>query len=154
MIRFERTFDAALVRQAIAHPRTYRSHCCDGSPDREAWQPNMGNDIWYVAAWENETYLGVFMFVPHNPILWEVHTCLMPIAWGDRARECALSVAKWIWKNTPCEHIKTYIPDDNPLAVKFAHAAGMRIYGEIPRSFPRNGIVHAQLVMGIMKVAA
>lgn len=148
MIRFERTFDAALVRRAIANPKTYKWHTCDGSPAIEDYQPSMGANIFYAAAWDGDEYLGCFKFEPLNPILWEVHTCLLPSSWGDRAHQAAVDCAAWIFANTPCRHIITHVPEDNALAAHLAVGSGFTVYGTIPASLPRGGKLLAQTLFG------
>lgn len=151
MIRFERTFDAELVRAAIANPRTYRQHCCDGSPHITQFRPNMDESIQYVKVSSGDDYLGVFMFVPLNPICWEIHTCLLPSAWGPIAKEAGNAICPWIFANTPCVSVVTHIPEDNVLAHRFALDCGMTVRGLIPCSFQREGRIMGQYVLSINK---
>lgn len=146
MIRFERTHDPALVRQAIANPKTYAAHCFDGAPSIEAFEPIMSDAIWYVAAYEAD-WLGIFMFVPQNPVLWEVHTCLLPKAWG-RAVEIAQAAVAWVFANTPCRHIITHVPEDNTLAYRLAVGAGFEHYCTLRASFQRGGALISQFLLG------
>ncbi len=147
MIRFERTTDAALVREAIANPRTYRWHTFDGAPSIDEFQPVMSDSIWYVAAYDTDECLGIFMFVPQNPILWDVHTCLFPSAWG-RAAEAANACAEWVFTNTPCRHIITHVTEDNALANGLAIKAGFTARGFLPASFQREGQLLGQMIFG------
>lgn len=154
MIRFERTVDVAQIRSAIAHPKTWRAHSFDGGPSINNYEPIINPGVWYIAAHNHDTFLGVFMFIQHNPICWEVHTCLLPSAWGEMATQAVEQLSPWIWANTPCRHIFTKVPDDNPLALRLARTAGMREFGTMPYSYPRDGRILGQTILCLYREAA
>jgi hypothetical protein len=78
------------------------------------------------------------MLVPANSICWEIHTCLLPHAWGERAPRCAgdaaLGLDEHAWRR-----IITNVPADNRLAFHFALEAGMTVYGKNEDSFLKGG---------------
>src|SRR6185369_16871555 len=98
---------------------------------------------WWIQAMDDhdgapgfiDTTLGLFLFHPHNSICWEVHTCLLPAAWGERATRAGKGVVQWIWKNTPCLRIITNVPAYNRLAYRFALRCGMTEFGRNRGSF-------------------
>jgi RimJ/RimL family protein N-acetyltransferase len=94
--------------------------------------------------------LGMWSLVAHNAVCWEIHTCLLPHAWG-RSLRAALEMAEWIWRETPCRSLITHVPAYNRLALKFARQAGMTEYGVIPRSWLKDGILWDQIVLGLSK---
>ena len=89
------------------------------------------------------------MLHPHNAICWEIHTCLLPNAWGERGRRAARLLPEWIWQHTPCRRIITNVPDNNRLALRFALAAGMTEIGVNAASFLKNGKLRDQTLLGI-----
>jgi len=153
LIHIERSTDYDLVRAIMTQPSVYGHLTDDFSPPAADYRPIEGDAIWYVIVWDDNDLLGLWLFVPQNGICWEVHTVLLPLAWGDRARRAAGVMLDWIWKNTPCRRIITNVPRDNRVAYHFALAAGMNVYGQNECSFLKNGKLHDQICLGISRPA-
>lgn len=156
VIQFERSTNYELIRQIITHERIWGYLSDDGSPPREDFEPLESNFVWYVIACDVDDagggeILGLWMFFPHNTVCWEVHTCLLPIAWGERGQAAAKMLPDWIWRNTPCRRIVTNVPTYNRLALHFAFKAGMKMYGVNPDSYLKDGILRDQMCLGISK---
>lgn len=149
MITFERSFDYALIRTIVTHPRIWPFISDDGSPPVEQYRPIESEAVWYVVARDGAEILGLWMLHPHNAVCWEIHTCLLPGAWGDRALEAARLFPEWIWANTVCRRVVTNVPDYNRVALKFAWRSGMLEYGVNPASFLKNGKLYDQVCLGI-----
>lgn len=150
-MKFERTHDMELVNQVIRHPRVYPHVSDDFSPPAEQLSMQDNEALWYVAVRDESDFLGIFLFAPDNPICWEVHTCLLPRAWGDRAVEAATEVCRWIWQNTSCRRIITEVPENNTLALKLALNSGLKQYGVNPRACLRGGVERDLILLGISK---
>lgn len=151
MISLERTRDYELVRQIMTHPAIFRHISDDGSPRREEYRPWEGEAAWYLLVKDNEEVLGLFMVHPHNSVTWEVHTCLLPSAWGERAKEAAHKSLQFIWKEMPCQRLITNVPRFNRLALRFAQQAGLKVFGVNHKSFLKHGQLHDQIMLGISK---
>lgn len=151
---FVRTEDMSLVRTVMVNPAIYPHISDDGSPPAEEFQPVDHPSIWYVRVDEGGDLLGLFMFVPHGVACWEVHTCLLPSAWGDHARAAGFGVIEWIWGNTPCCRIITNVPNCNRLALRFAQAAGLENFGVNEKSYLKNGKLYDQIMLGISRPEA
>lgn len=151
MIHFERSFDYPLIRAILTVPAIWRHISDDGSPAPADYQPIESELLWYVLVWDEKELLGLWMFHPHNTVCWEVHTALLPNAWGERARQAARQMTDWIWAHTPCCRIITNVPETERIALKFALAAGMEEYGRNPRSFLKDGRLLDQILLGISK---
>mgnify|MGYP001588587207 CR=1 FL=1 len=143
--------DLDLVTTTMRHRRIWPSISDDGSPAREAFQASPS--LTYLGMFEGHEYLGLFVLHQHNAIMWEVHTCLLPSAWGSRAQACAKLCVEWIFDNTECRRLITSVPVGNALAERLAGAAGMVRYGTNPRSFLKNGQELDQIMLGISKGA-
>ena len=159
MIRFERSVDYELIRKIITHLSVYKHLTDDLSPAAEDYEPIQHDSMWYVIVrdtldQEHSELLGLWMFHPVNGICWEVHTALLPNAWGPRGRKAARLMAQWIWDHTPCRRIVTNVPENNRLALAFALAAGMQVYGENRASFLKDGKLIDLICLGISKPAA
>jgi len=113
--------------------------------------------IWYIIVRDifpdtgPEEILGLWLFVPQNGICWEVHTCLLPPAWGERGQRAARLLPEWIWENTHCRRIVTNVPTQNRLALHFATRAGMKVYGVNQDSYLKGGILYDLVCLGISK---
>jgi len=149
MIQFERSSDYELIRSIMTHPRIYDKIADDSSPAPADYHPPEHEAIWYVMVRDAGELLGLWMFCPQNAVCWEVHTCLLPAAWGDRGQAAARLLPEWIWENTCCRRIITNVPTTNRLALHFALKAGMRMFGVNPRSYLKRGVLCDQIMLGI-----
>src|SRR6476646_10149641 len=104
-MRFERTRDMALVRSVLTHPRLWDSITDDFSPKREWVHPVDHDSVWYVAVYDGAEFLGLWMCVFLSPILVDIHTCLLPAAWGTRGKIASLEMSAWLFANSTCRRI-------------------------------------------------
>jgi len=158
MLTFERSTDYALIRKILVHKAVFKHISDDFSPDPADYQPIDHPSIWYVIvrdAAEPEDaepeLLGLWMLQPLNGVCWEIHTALLPNAWGERGRRAAKHMAEWVWENTTCRRLVTNVPENNRLALAFAEAAGMKVYGRNTRSFLKGGKLVDQICLGLSK---
>lgn len=150
-LTFERTRDYALVRAIATHPRVWEHISDDATAPREQWQPAEHEAFWYVLVRDADEDLGFFLLTPHNAVCWEIHTCLLPRAWGARARDAAAGIVAWLWANTPAERLVTTVPASNRLALRFALRAGMTEYGRNPSSYLKQGRLEDQILLGLSR---
>lgn len=146
---FTRTFDFGTIGAIMRDPALYQVD--DFGPPREQFVPREDAEIRYVLVEDAGEVLGLFILAPQNAITHEVHTRLLPKAWGAKAAEAALGLIDWVWQNTPALRLVTMVPCYNRLAVKFAERAGMKEYGRNPASWMRNGKLWDQILLGISK---
>jgi RimJ/RimL family protein N-acetyltransferase len=151
LITFQRTWDLELARSVITHPRLFPFLSDDHSPRPQEFRAPRDERVWYVLAYEDDELLGLWMFVHYSPVLWEVHTALLPSAWGASARAAARAMAEWLWAHTSCRRLITNVPAYNRLALRFAEAAGMRRFGVNERSLLKNGRLHDQIMLGLSR---
>jgi len=153
-VTIERTQDAALVKSIITHPRIYPSVTDDGAPRPELFDASEAvkhKNVYFLLARAGEELLGCFMLHSHNAVLYEVHTCLLPNAWGPRAVEAGVAGRRWMFANTPCEKIMTFVPQGNGLAFKFAKRCGMQLEGILTKSYKKGGKLLDQSLLGVAK---
>jgi RimJ/RimL family protein N-acetyltransferase len=148
---FERTTDYKLVRSIMTHPKLYPWCTDDFSPAAEDYSPPEHEAVWYVLVKDAGELLGLFAFVPQNGICWELHTRLLPEAWGPRALEALRCVIAWLWENTSCRRLVTNVPTFNRLALRFGRAAGLVEFGRNELSFLKNGVAYDQVLLGATK---
>lgn len=148
---FERTTDYHLIKWVVTHPAIWKDVSDDFSPAPEQWEPIQSGLIWYLLVKDGEDLLGLFMLAPENTICWKVHTCLLPIARGRRAKEAAEQGIQWIWENTNCLRIITDVPKYNRQASLFARWSGMTEFGVNEKSYMKSSILHDQIMLGVSK---
>ena len=148
-MKVSRTKDYELVRSLIAHPKVYPWLADDGSPAAEDFRPFQGDAIYYLLV-EEQTPVGVFMFVPENAATVQVHTCLTPAVWG-RSIEATNAAKRWIFEHTKFQRITTTIPENNRLAQRLAVRSGMKEYGRNPKSYLKGGVLLDQILYGMNK---
>lgn len=150
---FERTRDMKLVRDVMTHPRIWPWITDDGTGPADQFTPPDLPSVWYVAVRDGNDFMGIWMFVPRNAICYEVHTCLLPKAWGSFAVEASRAMSRWMWENSPARRIVTAVPAYNRLALNLARNAGMTQYGTDPQSCLKGGKVWDVHLLGISKEA-
>ena len=160
MIRIERLDiaqqeDRRLVEATMRHPRIYCSIVDDSCPSRDKFRLPVGSfPILYCAVYDGDEYLGLFMLQQENGVTWEVHTCLLPEAWGNRAKKAAEVGRQWVWDNLGAERLITKVPKYNRLALKFAKCGGMVQYGLNPRSWKHHGKLWDMYLLGVSREEA
>jgi len=142
-------FDQDVIFDTITNDRIYPHVSDDGSPSPSDYKVNEG--CIYVGIVDGEEYLGLFVVHQHNAILFEVHTCLLPCAWGSRSVAAAKTLIDWVFSNTNCKRLITSVPSNNALARRLAVRSGMVEYGLNPASFQKNGVLFDQIMLGISK---
>jgi|SRR6185312_4141696 len=149
--RIELSKDYELIRRIATHRLVYPFISDDFSPKADDYKPIESEQIHYVVIWDETELMGMFVLVPENHVCAKVHTCLLPAAYGERARQCAKEAIEWAWTNTAYARIVTDIPDNNRRALKFSHDVGFQVYGVNPKSFMKSGILRDQILMGVSK---
>lgn len=146
---FERTTDMELVRAIMTIPDLYRRAADDLAGSPEDYTPPDHPSVWYILAHEGEELLGLWILMPENAICWDLHTRLLPSAYGPLSRLAMEALFGWIWKNTPCQRIVTKVPVFNRLAMALGKDVGMVEYGRNPQSFLKAGLLHEQVLLGV-----
>lgn len=144
--------DVDRITETLRHPRIYPHITDDSCPvDPKEFYPSIGDPLVHLGVFDEDEYLGLFLVHPHSVFMWEVHTCLLPHAWGTRAVQAAKMLIQWVFDNTSCQRLITSVPQGNPLALRLARNAGMTVYGINPKSLQRDGILIDQTLLGLNK---
>lgn len=146
--QFAFTRDLDLIRPAVCHERIYSRTTDDNSPPREEFNPP--ELCLYATVWQGEEYGGIFGLVPHNSVLAELHTALLPSMWGDAA-EIGRQFIAWVFSVTRFQRLIGAIPEFNRLALRMAKSSGMTEYGVNPASFLKYGTLHSLIMVGVSK---
>lgn len=145
----ERTFDYELLKHlATADERLYETLGDDWAPPIAEYQgPPRTNEVTYLLASDDAGILGFFMFVPRSAICWEMHT-VMPL-FGARAIEAMKEACAWVFANTQCVRIVTFVPEHNEVAQRFARQAGLKAWGRNKKSYQKGGVLQDEIWLGI-----
>jgi RimJ/RimL family protein N-acetyltransferase len=147
----ERTKDWELIKRIVTDKSVYSKVSDDESPAAKDWQPSQHEQAYYLLVKNGIDELGIFYVAPQNGVTYQVHTCLLPHAYGPKAAVAAKELLDWVFENTNCERLVTEIPEYNSLALRFALKAGMEKYGYNPKSFKKDGVLHGVMMLGISK---
>ena len=89
------------------------------------------------------------MFHRRNQATWEVHTCLLPVAYGPKALEALRVAEEWFWRTHPeAARVVTAVSRDNMRALRFAQYAGMKAWGTNPGGIRRDGVLYDEVWLG------
>jgi RimJ/RimL family protein N-acetyltransferase len=143
--------DEELISSTIRHPRIWPSISDDGCPPPNEFRHQVSDAMIYLGMFSDDEFHGFFMLHRHNAICWEVHTCLLPSAWGKLSAILAGECIEWIFSETECRRLITNVPAGNILAKRLALSVGMTEFGRNPRSFLKNGEAIDQIMLGISK---
>lgn len=152
-VRIERTRDIALIRSIITHPKVYPHVADDSAPPPESFDPSEAvahPNVYFLLARGSEL-LGLFMVHQQNGVMYEVHTCLLPWAYGETATKAGKALISWVFENTPCEKLITFVPQGNSLAYHYARRCGLKLEGIVTKSYKKNGRLLDQRLLGVEK---
>ncbi|MDH3981272.1 MAG: GNAT family N-acetyltransferase [Kiritimatiellaceae bacterium] len=151
-MKIERSFDYDLIERIMAHPAIYPDITDDGSPEPEDFNAASGENIYYlIVRRDDNEAVGLFFVHPHNAILYEIHTCLLPTCRGECADKAAQLVLDWIFEHITCEKLITHVPAFNKPAYSYAKRAGLVKEGVNRSSFLKDGQLYDLLLMGITR---
>lgn len=135
----------------MTDPAVYSRMVDDFCPPAEKFQPKEFEEFLYALVYDDAQLLGLFLLTPVNGVTVEVHTCLLPCAYGSKAARAAVAMARWVWEHTLCHRIMTNVPVHNRLALRFALSAGMEIFGRNSNSFMCQGKLEDLILLGLSR---
>lgn len=148
-ISIERTYDMALVRRIVTDPAIW-PHVHEDGTERDGWEPCASDEFMWMLASGSEP-LGVFLVHARGVACFEMHTCILPHAWGEGAKQAAQELLRWAFTDGGCMKMVTNVPAYNRAALRFAKAGGMREEGINRASYLHAGQMIDQIMLGITK---
>lgn len=142
--------DKNIILETFRHPKIYSIISDDSCPKNPNEFTFVSELLIYLGAHLNNIFYGLFVIQPINFVLFEVHTSLLPNAWGN-AVLFAKACIDWVFNNTTCQRLITSVPDGNKLALRLAKNSGMVEYGYNPMSIMKNSKLLGQTMLGINK---
>lgn len=151
MITVEPTADLELIADIARHPALWEHIGDDSRPPREDFRIPPHAGALHLVVRDGAELLGAFSFIQQSDCACEIHTCLLPRAWGGRARQAAALAVRWIWEHTRMERIVTTIPASNRLAIAYAKRGGMTQYGRNERAWRKGGELQDTVLLGMSR---
>lgn len=136
------------VRSILHHPSVVEAFLDDFTP--RDFEPAWGPQVRYLGLSKDGWLAGLFVFIERSPVLWEVHTAMLPKL-RPYAGIASKKALRWLWSETTCRRLYTQIPEDNAAAIRFAEAIGFKEYGRNPKSWQRRGRLLDIVQLGISK---
>lgn len=120
--QIERQFDAVLINRVLNHPEVFPWVSIPGLESFDM-SPYAGLPDFYILAREE----GGFMFAPLGDGVYEVHTQFLPKTRG--VLRDAQQAAEYMFTQTDCVEIRTFVPHGNERAKKLTEAMGFTYEG-------------------------
>ena len=143
------TTDAALIHFIATHPTVW-PHISDDGSDAGAYEPTLDPAVWLLVKDEAQV-LGTFMLHPLTGVCWQGHVCMLPWAYGKKAKQAFGLMVDWLFTNTDCVKLVGHIPADNQRAIAYAKRCGMVEEGINSASVMRSGNLTDMLYFGLKK---
>lgn len=137
------TTDYELVKSIITHEKVW-----DWVSDDYCNKDEFEVDISHMYLMADD--VGFFALKPINSVCWEIHTTMLPEAWG-RTLEYTKQVIEFIFSSTICQKIVTFVPENNKKALKLAEKSGLSLCGFVESSWLKNGELLGQYMLSIGK---
>ena len=149
-MRIESCTNPEVIDAIVSHPAIYPHISDDGSPKEFHSEPLIGKALFLAPIHENKP-CGIFIVHQHTFGMFEVHTCILPQYWGEVAGQAAKSLIGWVFDNTRCRTLITFVPKPNRKALRFAKRAGLKVEGYVRESYVKNGVAHDQYLLAVHK---
>jgi RimJ/RimL family protein N-acetyltransferase len=141
----ERTTDLAKIIKVLKNPEIFERISEDGV-SIDNWLPSL-DDAIFLTDKEN---IGLMIYHEINSITIECHVQVLPEHRG-KALEFGKSAIDWAWENTKATKIVAQIPEIYPDVIRFAYKNGFSFEGINKDSYLKNGKVHSQYYLGLIK---
>ena len=153
-VAIQRLTDHLYVDAVMKHPDVYPWITDDFNPhpddfDTESLIEN--EHLYFVGAFVDDAIAGVFMFHPMTMVMYGMHSAVLPKYRGWLSVRMAIGAAKWVFRNTDCLKLITYVPAGNIAALALARRGGMKAEGVITESIMKDGAMIDQTILGITK---
>jgi len=153
-VSIQRLTDHSYVDAVMKHPDVYPWITDDFTPDPDDFYTETlidNENFYFVGTFVDDAIAGVFMFHPMTKIMYEMHSAVLPDYRGLLSVTMAVGAAEWIFRNTDCLKLITYVPAGNIAALALARRGGMKAEGVITESFMKGGTMIDQTILGITK---
>ncbi len=145
--------DAEFILDVLNHPEVNEKSRDDGlyEINKENIELYLGSEfITILIADLDMVDIGFFLFIQHNVVTVELHTCFLPEYRGLKVFEAAQLAKDYLW-GTQYRKIVTQVPVYNKAAIFMALKCGFKKEGINKLSFLKDGILYDQYYFGLCK---
>lgn len=90
----------------------------------------------------------VFLFTPINYVTYEMHVAIIEGENRKKGVKSAVRAARWMFRNTPCRKMVSYIPCFHDASLMFAQVSGMEKEGLLKSAYLYDGELFDLHIMG------
>lgn len=145
----ERCYDMDVVRAILTHPDIYDRIAEDGTLPREEYIPDIVGAA-YIIGLQDSIPFAVMIYHPINGVTWECHVQVLPDFRKEFADEFSQKALQWAW-DMGVNKIVAQIPFLYPNVKDFGLRHGFEIEGINRQSYLKNGQIHDQWYLGIVR---
>lgn len=138
-----------MFQRVFSHDSVFNSSKDDGVQNDADTAQRVLEDPRYIALMPHKNAAFIFMAV--NYIMYEMHVAIIEGDTRKKGLQHAVESSRWMFQNTPCQKIITYIPEYHLRALMFAKVCGMKKEGTLKDSFLVDGKLHDLVVLGATK---
>jgi RimJ/RimL family protein N-acetyltransferase len=142
------TDDIEFIKTVMANDAVWPHVSDDMCGNKDEFEPDTG--LLYLSVEDDGERVGFFAVSAINSICCEIHTVMLPIAWGKTLRYTA-EVIDWLFIETGFLKIMTFVPEINKKALNLALKSGLKIEGYLSHSFIKDGNLIGQHILGVCK---
>lgn len=141
------------VRSIFEHPTIGPFVSTDGFDLRDfPYEGALEDDRHYfLRASTDNGYAGLFYFHEWNSATAWSHALLLPDFRGKTGLRLGKEAVKWMFENGGFQKLVAAVPEMNRHALSYVCAVGYSIEGRLKRSFPRDGGLYDETIVGISK---
>ncbi len=90
----------------------------------------------------------VFLFHALNHVTYQMHVAIVDGPARSRGVRSSIKASRWLFKNTPCRKVISFIAANHKAALAFAYQAGMKYEGTHVKSVLQDGILRNMISVG------
>jgi RimJ/RimL family protein N-acetyltransferase len=155
MIKRATVDDLDYIHFVLRHPDIYPYIIDSGSP-KEAKNYDVtdliNNPIVYcLIPVIDDKQIGIFFLHPHNFVMYEIHSNILPKYRGWKAFKAGKQVCEWMFQYTFCKKIISCIPDGNDAALALALKCSFQIEGRYKKAFLKDNQLRDLILVGVSK---
>ena len=91
-------------------------------------------------------HIGLFVFRPLSPIIFEGHMVVDPKYRGEDAVSAGKAIIAWLRSQSKCELVIGFTPATNISALKYIKKLGFKTLETLPRSIYEDGVLIDQVI--------
>lgn len=141
--------DIGKVQRILSDPSVFYAAKDDGvsNPKGLAERVLSDSSCFVLNPYENT----LFLFKSLNHVMYEVHVAITESSARSHGVESSVSASRWMFSNTPCQKLITFIPIYHSPSIMFAQVCGMKKNGIITEAFLHNGCLYDMVVLEATK---